>query len=66
MREELELSKIVFNLKQFQSDTVQEFVITVVNQTIVQSKKYHNTLEMSAKAQNHPRTLSSIDFSRGL
>ena len=39
MREELELSKIVFNLKQFQSATVQEFVITVVNQTIVQSKK---------------------------
>ena len=39
MRAELELSKIVFNLKQFQRDTVQEFVITVVNQTIVQSKK---------------------------
>ena len=39
MREELELSKIVFNLKQLQSNTVQEFVITVVNQTIVQSKK---------------------------
>ena len=45
MREELEMTKIVFNLKQFQSATVQEFVFTVVNQTIiVQSKKYQNTL----------------------
>ena len=35
MREELELSKIVFNLKQFQSATVQEFVFTVVNQTVI-------------------------------